>query len=64
MTEKKKASRDRARRRRERLDELALRHGFVTWTKLETAALEGRLIMLKALIPEASSVTHTDKSSD
>jgi hypothetical protein len=65
MTEKKKkGSRDRARRRRERLDELALGHGFITWTKLETAALEGRLIIIRPTESAASSVTHTDKSSD
>lgn len=63
MTEKEKAkTRERQKRRRERLDELARAHGFDTWTKLETAALEGTVSVVR--IPMASSIIHTDTSSD
>jgi len=66
MTEiAKLKTRERQKRRREKLDEIARAHGFATWTRLETAALEGSLSFVKIpMIEKASSITHTDRSSD
>lgn len=65
MTEKEKEkTRERQKRRRQRLDEIALAHGFITWTKLETAALEGRLIIIRPTESAPSTVHSTDISSD
>jgi len=54
----------RQKRRRDRLDEIARAHGFDSWSKLETAALDGEISIVKIPMIEASSIVHTDKSSD
>lgn len=54
----------RQKRRRDRLDEIARAFGFASWSKLETAVLDGSASVVKIPMIEASSITHTARDTD
>lgn len=43
-TPKALTTNERQRKRRQQLNEIAQRHGYDTWTKLETAAINGDIL--------------------
>lgn len=55
---------ERQKRRREKLDAIAHAHGFASWSKLETAAIEGSISFVKITMIEPSSITHPARDTD
>lgn len=65
MTEKKLAqTRERQKRRRARLDAIAQTFGYQTWTRYETACLEGHALPLTPTQTQPASIVSTDRSTD